>query len=126
MRYNGWVKYVIEGEFCDLNTYIDAERGHFRSAAAIKKQETDRAAWSVVGKGKVTEYPVIVTFTWYVKDHRKDADNIDFARKFILDGMVLARVLANDSRKHVAGFGPCRVLVDKDRPRVEVTVERAN
>lgn len=119
------MKYVIEGEFCDLNTYIDAERTNRFRAANIKRQETDRAAWSVVGKGKVTEYPVIVTFTWYVKDQRKDVDNIDFARKFILDGMVNAHVLEDDNRKHVAGFGPCKVLVDRERPRVEVLVDQA-
>ena len=39
-------------------------------------------------------------FRWHVKG-RHDSDNIAFAKKFVLDGMVRAGLLENDSPKFV-------------------------
>ena len=48
----------------------------------------------------VSRYPVRILFRWYSKDSRKDIDNVAFAKTFILNGLVLAGVLTEDSRKH--------------------------
>ena len=45
-------------------------------------------------------------FKWHVKG-RHDSDNIAFAKKFVLDGMVKAGVLENDNPKcvrHLADY----------------------
>ena len=47
---------------------------------------------------------------------RRDADNVGFARKFVLDGLVAAGVIKDDSRKYVEQC-PDRVLTDRARPR---------
>ena len=117
---------TIPGELCDLNTYITAERAHKNKAAKIKENETHRCAMEarVARIIEVPEemYPVRVHFTWYTKDKRKDVDNVVFAKKFILDGLVDAFILENDSRKYVAMVQDQAVLVDKKNPRVEVTI----
>lgn len=49
-------------------------------------------------------------------------DNIAFAHKFILDGLVDAGVLKGDSRKFVIGLEDDFSEIDPDNPRVEVTI----
>lgn len=43
-------------------------------------------------------------FYWHERTKKRDADNIAFAKKFILDALVKNGVLADDSRKYVKGF----------------------
>lgn len=118
------MKYVIEGEFTTLNEYIRIERSNKFMASQTKKDMTFYVSTLLRDADPIPErmYPVRISFTWYVKDKKTDADNIDFSKKFILDGMVKAGVLKDDNRRHVAGFGPCIVLVDKENPRVEVEI----
>lgn len=117
------MKFTIEGELTDLNAYVQAERSHRLRASQIKREETERIAWEAQAAKlpPVSRYPVRIAFTWYSKDSRKDIDNVSFAKKFILDGLVEAGVLAGDGRKHVAGFVE-EFLVDRKRPRVEVVM----
>lgn len=115
---------TIEGELTDLNTYVRAERTNRFISAKIKRDETERVAREAQAAKlpPVSRYPVRVGFTWYTHDLRKDVDNVAFAKKFILDGLVLAGVLEGDGRKYVAGFAGEKFLVDRERPRVEVEV----
>lgn len=61
---------------------------------------------------------VIVRFEWHEKTKKRDADNIAFAKKFILDALVKMRVLEDDSRKYVKGFYD--VIVDDKEDFVSV------
>lgn len=114
---------LIEGELTALNEFINAERRNRFIAAKIKKGETgycqDVAEKSDL-KLQETDFPCALIITWYVKNKRKDADNIAFAKKFILDGLVEAGVLPNDNRKYVQGFTDI-VKEDKERQRIEIT-----
>ncbi|EOM66632.1 RusA family crossover junction endodeoxyribonuclease [Enterococcus faecium] len=114
---------LIEGELTALNEFINAERRNRFIAAKIKKGETgycqDIAEKSEL-KLQETDFPCALMITWYVKNKRKDADNIAFAKKFILDGLVEAGVLPNDNRKYVQGFTDI-VKEDKERQRIEIT-----
>lgn len=114
---------LIEGELTALNEFINAERRNRYIAAKIKKDETgycqDVAEKSDL-KLQETDFPCALIITWYVKNKRKDADNIAFAKKFILDGLVEAGVLPNDNRKYVQGFIDI-VKEDKEHQRIEIT-----
>ncbi|EOH43285.1 RusA family crossover junction endodeoxyribonuclease [Enterococcus faecium] len=114
---------LIEGELTALNEYINAERRNRHIAAKIKKDETgycQDVAEKIDLKLQETDFPCALIITWYVKNKRKDADNIAFAKKFILDGLVEAGVLPNDNRKYVQGFMDI-VKEDKERQRIEIT-----
>lgn len=109
----------LKGEFTDLNTYIQAERGNRFVAAKIKQQETDRVIYETKKYRKIIQGPVHIRFDWYVKNKKKDADNISFSKKFILDGMVKAGVLQNDTQKFVTSFEDY-VHATSEPTRVEV------
>ena len=95
---------IIKGSFITLNEYINAERSNKYMAAKIKKDETERAYYHFLNKPKIIDYPIKIEFVWFVKGKRKDADNIAFAKKFILDGMVKSGFIKNDNLNHITGF----------------------
>ena len=92
---------IIDKPLLSLNEYIKIERGNKYAAANIKKSETRYCEICSKNRMKaVSDYPVDILVKWYTKG-RKDSDNVDFGIKFILDGMVKAGVLENDSPKFV-------------------------
>ena len=110
------------GRMPSLNDYISAERANRYKAAAMKKRETARVrAAAMQQRAPRFERRVTVRTTFYEPDMRRDADNVGFARKFVLDGLVAAGVIKDDSRKYVEQC-PDRVLTDRARPRVVVEV----
>lgn len=113
---------IIPGRFPSLNDYIAAERKNRHIAAKMKRDETKRVADIAANSDMPTfEKPVHVYFTWVEPNRRRDIDNIAFAHKFILDGLVKAGVLKGDSQKYVTGFVDL-FRVDKDNPHVSVLI----
>jgi len=105
----------------DLNSYIRAERANKYYSAKIKKEQTEMVGW--IAKGLKLTPPLHITFNWFCKNKRKDPDNIAFAKKFILDGLVMVGVLTNDGWGEIAGFTDV-FKVDKKNPRVEIHFKR--
>lgn len=91
----------IDCDFVYLNEYIDRERTNRMIASSIKKKLTnavmEQALYANCNRPK---RQVDMVFTWHVKG-RHDSDNIAFAKKFVLDGMVKAGILENDNPKWV-------------------------
>lgn len=115
------MKLILPGEFTDLNTYIRLERGSKWGAASRKKIETERVMWeckaqrlSLIDGGR------FFIFHWYIKNAKKDPDNIAFAKKFILDGMYQAGILVDDTQQYIKGFVDL-FSIDPENPRVELT-----
>jgi Holliday junction resolvase RusA-like endonuclease len=117
------MKFIIEGELTDLNKFIKANNASRHASNDIKQDETERVVSEITWQRveEVDEYPVTITFRWYSKDAMKDIDNVAFAKKFVLDGMVRAGIIENDSRKYVAGFSD-QFFIDRKRPRIEVEI----
>ena len=116
-------KFVIEGSLIGLNEYTKQNRTS-RNYANDTKRTLQYMIRLYIKQHKVapiTEYPVILKINWYEKDKKRDADNIIFAKKFILDALVEEQILENDSQRFVTGFIE-NVSVDKDRPRIEVEI----
>lgn len=114
---------IIPGRFPSLNDYIAAERKNRHIAAKMKRDETKRVADIAANSDMPTfEKPVHVYFTWVEPNRRRDIDNIAFAHKFILDGLVDAGVLKGDSQKYVTGFYDYFGKTDKDNPHVSVLI----
>ena len=114
---------TLPGEFCDFNTFQNKTRYNKFAGAGVKKSETERVYWECKSQKikPVAQYPVTVSFKWYSKNTRKDVDNIAFAKKFILDGLVMAKVIDNDSQQFVKGFSD-EFFVDKINQRVEIKI----
>lgn len=117
------IEFTIPGSLCDLNTYIRAERTNRFIAAKIKKEETERVYWELKRqKTAKIEKITLMEIHWYTKDLKKDSDNVTFAQKFILDGMVQAGIIPNDSRRYT-GVTTHHMFVDKINPRITVSIE---
>jgi len=112
---------IIKGELIDLNTYINAERANRYKGAAIKRLETERVFWECKEqKIKPVGKKSLVIFEWYNKNSRKDFDNIEFAQKFIWDGLVMAKVLPEDNQENTPAMRLHIHEVDPENPRVEI------
>lgn len=109
---------------CDLNTYIRYERTNKFIAANVKKRETQAVYMQSIAQGlKPFKKQVTIHFFWYSKNERKDPDNIAFAKKFILDGLVDARVLIKDGRKQIYRFTDDFYTDNSDQVIVDITDE---
>jgi hypothetical protein len=99
------VEITISGKLPHLNEYVNKERTNRFMGAKLKKDATELVAWqSKKYAGKIEEYPVGVILNWSVKKNRgkyADPDNIGFGTKFILDGLVNAGVLEDDTFKQI-------------------------
>jgi len=61
------------------------------------------------------ELKVWLHFTWILKSKRKDFDNVSSGIKYILDGLVLAGVIKNDSQKYVGNRFIHEFIIDRKR-----------
>lgn len=98
---------IIPYIFCSLNDYIKSERGNKYAAAKIKENNTQIAV--IYCKKYVKEFqklkpPFKLKFTWHLKNKKKDLDNICFAKKFILDGLVKAGCIKSDGQNYINAF----------------------
>ena len=122
------MKFIIYGRLSSLNEYIRACRSNVYQANELKKDNEIRVIQGAraMKLSKVYKYPIKLKIAFYEPDRRRDVDNVSFAVKFILDGLVKARILQNDSQKYVSEIESI-VEVDKKNPRIEVEIiERSN
>lgn len=92
-------------------------------AAKMKKEYTDYVSTFLIGKRiKHITTPVSITFEWYEANQRRDPDNIIFAKKFVLDGMVDAKVIVKDSQKYIIGVDESW-YVRPNKIGLQVTIE---
>lgn len=108
-----------------LNEYTAACRTNAYKGAKCKAEAEEVIGWAIrrALASKSLHKPkgaVIVRFEWHERTKRRDADNIAFAKKFILDALVKMRVLEDDSRKYVKGFYDVIIDDKADYVRVEL------
>ena len=72
-------------------------------SAKIKREATTYIMYEVLNKIKI-KTPCRLKFTWLIPNKRRDLDNIAFAKKYILDGFVKAKVIPSDNLKNIIGF----------------------
>ena len=107
-----------------LNEHDNANRANRYGGASMKKKATSLCATYVkkaMNEGfEIEKQPTNFEFDWYLKNRRKDKDNVAFAKKYIFDGMVSAGLMDNDGWKQI-GFWAEDFHVDKEFERVEIT-----
>lgn len=114
-------KLIIKGRMAGMNEVVEANRVNWAKGAKLKNDETLIVALTAKAqlRGVKIIKPVLVDISWFEQNSKRDIDNIASGVKFILDGLVQAGVLKNDSQKYVVGLVN-KFYVDKDNPRVEV------
>jgi len=99
--------------------------GRYAKAAATKKYR--RIAKEAVEAEQIDTAPwakVLVEVTFFHKtNHRRDPDNSTGSIKAVYDGIVDSGLVPDDDKKHMRRQEP-DYLVDKESPRVELTITR--
>lgn len=113
-----------------LNAFIDDQRRNRYRGNKSKQDETNKCELIIkshMNNGLVlqqNDLPVNIQFVWYRTNRRSDKDNIAFAKKFILDGMVNSGLISNDGWDQIGDFSDS-FRIDRENPRAEVILKRA-
>ena len=115
-------EFIIAGRMPGLNEYTKKNRNNWHAGARMKRRETERAAWSAKA-AHVPQFhkPVRISFLWVEPNRRRDRDNVAFAKKFILDGLKMARVIRDDGPDYVVDLSD-EWDYDRENPRIVVTI----
>ena len=116
------IKFTIHSRLPSLNDVISENRANRYKGAKLKK-DTESLIIAEIKKQKVqpvTEYPVEVFIRWVEPNRKRDVDNIQSSKKFILDAMVKAGVLVNDSQRYVAQVHDVVEVSDSAMVEVEI------
>jgi len=126
VEYKDSLSFTIKGNLTSLNKYINAERTNRFAAAKIKETETNIVTYSTMKYRNIINPDLLYDFeiVWYTENNKEDADNIYFTKKYILDGLVTAKILSNDGRKNVRHIN-CKIFTDSKNPRIEVIIKLA-
>jgi Holliday junction resolvase RusA-like endonuclease len=120
------MKIDIPGRFPGTNEIISAAKqgkGSYQPYAKMKEHYTGIVM--LIARKLPAYNRVDIIITWYEQDRRRDIDNIAGGGcKFILDGLVKAGVLQDDSQKYINSITH-RFEVDRENPRIEVEIEEA-
>ena len=114
-------KIVIQGILPDLNKVINLTKKHWAIYYREKKQWTHLCAYFAKSSLlRIDEFPIKIRIVWHIKNNRKDFDNIVFAKKYILDGLVLAKIIPDDTLRYVRGFEDILGSTNNRNPYTEV------
>ena len=112
----------IKGKFTTLNEYTNSNRNNKFGGASIMKNNKAVAYYQMLNKPKI-KTPCKLRFTWYMKKAKNgkyhDPDNTAFCKKYILDAMVKAKIIPDDTFKHIKGFIDEFVLSDENGVKIE-------
>ena len=90
------------GSLPDLNTVISITKRHWHRYASLKKAASNKICLQTLAERlKPIRDPVDVLFTWEQRDRRKDPDNVSHAAKYVLDGLVKAKLLEDDGARQI-------------------------
>ena len=118
--------FTITTRFPGMNDLIAANRirrGNWSKGQEMKQtwQEVARLAIKLHGL-KPIRSRCRIQYTFFEPNRRRDMDNISgFAHKVIQDALVAEGILANDGWNEISGYTDS-FEVDKDNPRIEVTL----
>jgi Holliday junction resolvase RusA-like endonuclease len=109
----------IEGKFPSMNDIIAASKRHYACYSKMKKDNGEIFQW---GTKKLPKFngPVVITFTWFYKNKRRDPDNIMAAQKFALDAIVKNGIIQDDTGEFIASIVHLFVLGEKDGVGIEI------
>jgi Holliday junction resolvase RusA-like endonuclease len=116
------MKIIISGTLPSMNEIVAESKRHYGSYSKMKSHYTNHVAWTAKA-AKLPSIEGLANFeiTWFVRNRKKDKDNLMAGQKFIFDGLVSAGLLKNDGWAQI-GTIVHRFEVDNKNPRVEVEI----
>ena len=108
----------IDYKLDNWNDTIAHCRGNKFGANHTKQKEMEIVKMFLIGKPKITKYPIQLNCTWYVKNIGSDLDNKSL--KAVLDAMQQVGILENDNINHIPIINHKAVKSDKDYLEIEI------
>ena len=93
------MRIIIDFKLSNWNETINANRRNKYIGASLKKKEMSIIKMFLMGKPKITKYPIKLNCKWYTKNLGSDLDNKSL--KSVLDAMQEVGILENDNCKHI-------------------------
>ena len=130
------LKITIPGTFPGLNDFINADRvrrGSWSKGNQVKRENQEIIANHILnfirrekrraGFHSRLKPPVVLHYTFYEPNRRRDLDNISgFFHKVFQDALVEVGLLKNDNWVNIIGFSD-RFECDPANPRIEIEIE---
>lgn len=105
-----------------LNEITEANRRNKYAGAKLKRDTEEQIIGCIKRTGlQPIEYPCIVHMTFEEPNKRRDTDNVESAKKMILDALVRSGILKGDSPRYVVG-SPSWTRYGEGAARVLVTI----
>lgn len=126
---NKIAEFTIYGKMASLNEYINVCRRNVYAANTFKHTQQSMVKKSIIGISPIPEdaYPVYLKYTYWEQNSRRDLDNISsIVHKFTQDALVESGIMRNDTAKEICGFSDDFPGIDRDNPRIEVSIYSAN
>ena len=121
--------FFVPVRFPSWNVLIDAagiRRGKWSKYWSLKQTLTTQVTeYAYLAFLRCMKRVDVAIFTYHEPNRRRDKDNVGAAKKFILDGLVKAGVLIDDSPRYVKMLVDRFVYPDEPRykePGVEITL----
>lgn len=123
-------RFEIKGALDGLNEYTKACNNHYHDGAKMKRRNQEVVSRAIKEASLKPMYGrVSVTITWVegLRPDRerfrpRDRDNIAFAKKFVMDALVEAGILKDDSWNRVISYTD-EFRINRNNPRIIVTLE---
>lgn len=114
-------KLIIQGRLPGRNEEISSFRRHWTKGAKLKRDATEKVFYACIDQNlkTINNSTAELDITFFEPNKRRDIDNVMSSTKYILDGLVKARILFDDSPSFVRKIN-CDVQYDVLNPRVEV------
>lgn len=114
--------FVIRAILPTMNEIIADCKSHYARYSKPKKEYDAIVAAYAKQQLKPVKKQVDIYVIWYCRDKRKDKDGISAGIKFILDGLVKAKIIPDDNWKWIGDIHHT-FAVDKKQPRIEVVLD---
>ena len=118
-------QFFIPGRLPDFNSMISAakcRRGAW-NGYALMKEEIETIIRYEIKRAKIKPMKqAAIQFVWREPNKRRNPDNVASAKKFILDSLVQARILANDGWSEIVSLTDVFEVIHDNQPGVKVTL----
>ncbi len=124
------VTFTIKGRLPSVNELIRWDRivgrnGPRKYYGSVKRRQAVYHVFAYIKKSAILKFkgPVDISIVWFEPNAKRDYDNIASGIKFILDALVKTETIGGDSRKWIPLPVYHHFAVDREDPRIEVTID---
>jgi len=97
-------RFTIPFRLPSLNEYVAANRQNPHAGAKLKRETDEAIGWAIKAAHlHPIESPCIVCMVFHEANRKRDVDNVESAKKYIVDSLVKCDVLQGDSPRYVIG-----------------------